>query len=404
MKSKKHAATESPDTVTLASEVSEGLRGSGEEIIPQYEFHEVANVFPLMEGEDFDQLVEDIRANGLREAIILHEGRIIDGRNRYRACLAAEVEPCFVTWIEEGSVIDYIVSLNLHRRHLTPSQRAVVALDLLPLYEEEARQRQLDLAGTRPNTGFDREIDDLREIIPEGRARDKVAGKIGANPHYVSDIKSIAAKSPELIDQIRQGQMSIPEAMREIAKAKREEKIEGIATGRIVLPEGKFEIIAIDPPWPYGTDYDPEGRRAASPYPEMSLEDIAALKLPAAEDSVLWFWTTHRFMRHSFAILDIWGFRDVAILTWRKDRMGLGSWLRSQSEFCIMAVKGKPPVKLTNQTTVIEGALREHSRKPDSFYELVEGLCVGRKLDYFSREAREGWSQVGNEPDRFPNL
>lgn len=167
------------------------------------------------------------------------------------------------------------------------------------------------------------------------------------------------------------------------------------------VPVGPFHVISIDPPWPYGTEYDPNGRRAANPYPEMSLEEIKALQLPSADDCILWLWTTHRFMRHSFDLLDAWGFRDVAILTWVKDRMGLGTWLRSQSEFCIMAVKGNPPIKLTNQTTVLHGPLREHSRKPDSFYEMVDALCVGAKLDYFSREPRDGWSQVGNTTTLF---
>lgn len=171
-------------------------------------------------------------------------------------------------------------------------------------------------------------------------------------------------------------------------------------------PNGLFHVVSIDPPWPYddGADestYDPNGRRAANPYPEMSLEEIAALQIPAADDCVLWLWTTHKFMRHSFALLDGWGFEDKAILTWAKDRMGLGRWLRSQSEFCIMAVRGNPVITLANQTTVLHGPLREHSRKPDEFYALVDSLCVGRKLDFFSREPREGWEQFGNDCGKF---
>lgn len=159
---------------------------------------------------------------------------------------------------------------------------------------------------------------------------------------------------------------------------------EGAAGGQGAEGMKRGRMISIDPPWPYGTEYDPHGRRAANPYPEMSLEDIAGLSIPAADDCVLWLWTTHKFMRHSFGLIDQWGFRDVAILTWVKDRMGLGSWLRSQTEYCIMAVKGSPPIQLTNQTTVIHGPLREHSRKPDAFFDMVDGLCVGAKLDYFS--------------------
>ena len=133
----------------------------------------------------------------------------------------------------------------------------------------------------------------------------------------------------------------------------------------------------------------------------MSLDKIKEIQLPAADDCVLWLWTTHKFMRYSFDILDTWGFRDVSILTWEKDRMGLGQWLRSKTEFCIMAVKGKPIIDLTSQTTIIHGKLREHSRKPDEFFDMVDSLCVGKKLDYFSREPREGWSQFGNELAKF---
>jgi N6-adenosine-specific RNA methylase IME4 len=170
----------------------------------------------------------------------------------------------------------------------------------------------------------------------------------------------------------------------------------------IVTPEGTYSVIVLDPPWPYGTKYDPKSRRVANPYPEMSLEDIAALEIPAADDCILWLWTTHKFMRHSFPLLDAWGFRDVAILTWLKHKIGIGAWLRSQSEFCIMAVKGNPKVKLTNQTTIIQAKAKEHSRKPDEFYSLVESLCVGKKAEGFSREKRKGWTQIfSNEPEKF---
>lgn len=181
----------------------------------------------------------------------------------------------------------------------------------------------------------------------------------------------------------------------------REDKIEKIKQSILTAPQGLFEVIVIDPPWPYGTEYDSYGRRAANPYPEQSLEQIRNEKLPATDDCVLWLWATHKFMRYSFELLDYWGFRDVAILTWVKDRMGLGQWLRSQSEFCIMAVKGSPVVNLTNQTTVINAPMREHSRKPDEFYEMVNNLCIGRKLDYYSTTPREGWEQYGLEIDKF---
>ena len=107
-------------------------------------FHEVANIFPLLQGEDFDTLCQDIKAKGLIEAIWLHpDGGIIDGRNRYRACQKGGVEPKFRTWDGKGSLVDFVLSLNLYRRHLNSGQRAVLALEVEPFFAEEARERQL---------------------------------------------------------------------------------------------------------------------------------------------------------------------------------------------------------------------------------------------------------------------
>ena len=193
--------------------------------------------------------------------------------------------------------------------------------------------------------------------------------------------------------------------IKEAKKIEREELIskqrEDIINNNFESPSKLYDVIVIDPPWDYGTQYDPEGRRAANPYPEMTLEEIGNIELPSSDDCVLWLWTTHKYMRHAFDIIDQWGFRDVAIVTWVKNRIGLGSWLRSQSEFCIMCVKGKPKVNLTNQSTVIHGELREHSRKPDEFYKMVDELCNGYKIDWFSREFRDGWAQFGNDKEKF---
>jgi N6-adenosine-specific RNA methylase IME4 len=109
-------------------------------------------------------------------------------------------------------------------------------------------------------------------------------------------------------------------------------------------------------------------------------------------------------MRHAFDIVEAWGFTQKTILTWVKDRMGIGDWLRGQTEHCIMAVRGHLTTTPTNQTTVIHAPRREHSRKPEEFYALVEDLCpaaAGGRLDLFQRRPREGWQGHGNELQRF---
>ena len=93
------------------------------------EFHSIAGILPLIEGKEFDALVADINAHGLREPIILFNGQILDGRNRYRACMTAGVEPRFRDF-DGDDPLAFVVSMNVQRRHLNESQRAMVAARL----------------------------------------------------------------------------------------------------------------------------------------------------------------------------------------------------------------------------------------------------------------------------------
>ena len=98
--------------------------------------HPLADLLPLLDGDEFDALVQDIRDHGLRQSITLFEGKILDGRNRLAACKLAKVVPRYTTFKgSEDEAIAYVVSLNISRRHLTTTQRAALAVKLLP-YEQ----------------------------------------------------------------------------------------------------------------------------------------------------------------------------------------------------------------------------------------------------------------------------
>jgi N6-adenosine-specific RNA methylase IME4 len=196
-------------------------------------------------------------------------------------------------------------------------------------------------------------------------------------------------------------EVTLSEAVRLAKQIIREEKIdeqiEEIEKENLELPDGLFDVIVIDPPWNYGTKYSPESpmSRVANPYPEMTQEQLLKIILPAKDDCVLWLWTTNGFMKDAYELLEEWGFAPKTILTWNKVNFGIGYWLRNVTEHCILAVKGSPVWTNKTYSTLLTEKRTEHSVKPESFYKMVDDICVGRKLDYFARKKREEWDVFG---------
>ena len=115
------------------------------------EAHRLAKYFPLLEGDEFNLLVEDIRKNGQLEPIVTVDGEILDGLNRYRACQEIGIEPVTEEYTGDDP-LGYVVSLNVRRRHMDTSQRAMLATEMLPEFEAQAAARKIETAkGQRPN-------------------------------------------------------------------------------------------------------------------------------------------------------------------------------------------------------------------------------------------------------------
>jgi ParB-like chromosome segregation protein Spo0J len=122
------------------------IQDSGTGAPAQLEFHPLADAFPLLQGKEFEELVDDIKACGQREPIVLHEDKILDGRNRYLACRALGIEPLIVAFESIAAPDDtpeaYVISVNAHRRHLTPEQKQAVLIKLRVANPEKS-DRQL---------------------------------------------------------------------------------------------------------------------------------------------------------------------------------------------------------------------------------------------------------------------
>ena len=162
------------------------------------------------------------------------------------------------------------------------------------------------------------------------------------------------------------------------------------------LSAATFPTILIDPPWRYSNT---STRGAAEDhYPTMSMTELAALKVPAAEDAHLYLWVTNSFMREGFDLIDAWGFTYKTVLTWCKPSIGLGNYFRNNTEHVLFSVKGKLPTNVNNVGTWFAAGKTKHSAKPQSFYDLVEKASPGPYLEMFARSRRLGdWSVWGNE-------
>jgi len=230
------------------------------------EYHEIANIFPMMSEEEYKALLEDMRQNGQLEPIIVYEDKILDGRNRYKACIELGLKPKMIDF-SGNNPLSFVISKNLKRRHLTASQQAVIALQILPMLEEEARKRHATsgagIYGGKP----------LTPLVAEpvlGEARIKAAELFGIGKTYISDAKMIAQKAPEKLDEILAGEKTIKEAVKEVKRAEVLEKRKELASSKNIeanyiknirfqeaeIEPGSIDLILTDPP--YGIEYRQE--------------------------------------------------------------------------------------------------------------------------------------------------
>lgn len=359
-------------------------------MVEKKEFHEVANIFPLIEGNEFDALVVDIKKNGLMESIWLYEGKIIDGRNRYRACLEAGVEPNFRNYEGSKPLVDFVVSLNLNRRHLDKFQKAIVGEKIGEYLAREAKER-MKLSKGQGVKGS--QISD--EV--KGRTDSKLAEVVQTTRYAIAEVKNFTEQQKEDVLAGRvDGRKVVKENKQAARKAKIEEQKEEIA--KLVKPTGKYNVIVMDPPWKFEGEYDADGRRGAGDYPTMTMDEIEIIKLPAEDDCILWLWGVDLYLKETLEVIEAWGFERKSTLIWVKDKFGLGRWLRNQHEYCFLCVKGKPIIHGGSTPSILNAPRLAHSEKPQEFYNLVEKICpYPKKLDYFARKKRDGWDVFGDE-------
>lgn len=210
--------------------------------------HEYANLFPMMNAEEMNALIQDMRENGYDASspIITYKGKILDGRNRYAAAKVADVEPTFFEY-DGGDLLSFVLSKNLHRRHLNETQRAGVAAKIANMNEGRPEKNS-------PNLESKVSIPQAAEMLNVGKST-------------VATYKAVAAAMPELIEKMDSGEMTAHEASKKVQEVKRTTARAEIATaGAKVKASDKwhvyqgdvatwkaprqYDFIITDPPYP----------------------------------------------------------------------------------------------------------------------------------------------------------
>lgn len=380
----------------------------------KYTISPIANIFPRMSSAEQVALLDDIRKNGQREPIWVMRGAIIDGRHRYDACETLGIE-CAAREYEGADPVGFVVSLNLHRRHLGESQRAMVAANIASLPVGANQHRSIDLPSASQQQAAEMlnvsvpSVKRARAVIEDGAPELVEAVQSGAvSVSAAADVATLP--KVEQVEIVARGESEILKAAKEIRavksearRAERVEKIVEISKGNAPLGQvaERYPVIYADPPWRYEHS-ETESRAIENQYPTMTLDDIKALPLGdiAFDDCVLFMWATSPKLDEAMQVLTAWGFSYRTCAVWDKQKIGMGYYFRQQHELLLVAVRGSPitPAPANRPSSVFSFERGEHSAKPAEVYEMIEAMYPELpKLEMFCRSPRPGWGVWGNQ-------
>lgn len=193
----------------------------------QSDIHPAAELFPLMSKSELAALAEDIRTNGQQEAIVYFKGQVLDGRNRLLACAIAGKKPdtCEIDDDHSFDPIAYVLSANLHRRHLNESQRSLVAARMKKLLEPDAKNRQRE-GGKSAGRSRPKQVSaNLHQ--PNGKASDQAATLLNVGSSSVAHASTVLDKgSPELIAAVESGEVAVSKAAKVAKTTPRDKQVE----------------------------------------------------------------------------------------------------------------------------------------------------------------------------------
>ena len=361
---------------------------------------------PRMTTDDAASFEQAIKEDGIREPLVLNQDYLLlDGHSRYDQAQKQKIKqlPFRIKNFDDKLYEEkYVIECNLQRRHLTNYQKIELGIPLLKLVSKLAALRKKStLKYAKKTTGSNEPINKEK-----GKATEIVAKKIGVSNTMMMRGKVIAEKAPEHLKQkLRDGKSSINSVYGTVIRDTRN-------LPKAIMPAGLYDVILCDVP----IKFDNQGIRgaAANHYPTMSAKELSTLRIPSANNAIMFFWisTTKQYelvndegeMTPLYQyVLNSWGFHEVKTeFVWDKKSIGLGSWIRNQHEKCLVAIRGKMPTPAELFSSVISAKRDSHSKKPEIFYEMIEKMYPKRNyLELFARKKHnKNWAVFGNEIEK----
>jgi len=376
---------------------------------------EFKDLIPPLADHEKEGLEKSIRTFGCYCPIVTWNGYIIDGHHRYEICTWFKVsfrvrEIGTDELPDEDAVILWMIDTQGGRRNLTDAAKIRLALKKKSVLDRQARKRQACGQGGVL----------LMENLPQAKeercpVRDQIGKLAGLSGKTVDKFQYIEKHAPDLADKLCEGnhitndageleKISIDgvynDTKRDKAKFEVIERLESIEIQEAKAVEGVYDVVVIDPPWAMQKiERDVAPGQVKFDYPTMSLEDIGKVEVPCADDCHVFLWTTQKFLRPSFKILEDWGLTYVCLFTWMKNG-GFQPFNLPQynTEFVMYAHKGNPKfVDLKQFNCGFQADRGKHSEKPEEFYDLIRRVTAGRRLDMFNRRRIDGFEGWGNE-------
>lgn len=394
-------------------------------------FHPYADLFPLIEGDQFAELVADIKANDLRERIVVLDGAILDGRNRYRAGLVAGLlddddgpdrTKYFVRFVPavDGDPLTFVVSKNLKRRHLNESQRSFIAAKIANMPAHRPADKSANLQTSQAAAAAlvnvsPRSVASAAKVHAKAEPEVQRAVERGTLPvSTAADLADLPAERQREIVAADKPDLA-RHARNEIKKGRRDEREAELGEAQLATPEGKFGVIVEDYEWDHVTWSEAgKDRHAGNHYPTSRDAHTAAEIVErtkdrlacAADHCFLAMWATIPHLAIAIDVMRMRGFEYKSHQVWGKEHFITGYWFRGKHEVLLVGVKGKVPCPAmgTQDASFFVAPSGEHSEKPDCVMAMIERYFPTLpKLELNSRRARPGWVVWGLDAGHADN-